>query len=329
MKKKIILIIVIIAGIAGMWYYWSRDTGEVVQTETVKRGTVAETVSVSGELVPTEYADLSFAGVGTVESLFVKEGDVVKKGDTLSALDRTVLRSQLAEARIALAIVVENEKLARRGWDDLKPEERAAKKLASEQARESVRTLEAQLRENVLVAPFGGYVSKVDVRTDEVVGAGKRVVRVVRDNDFVIEARVPESDITDVTIGMGARVTFDALSSDEVFEAVVTDIDPSSTVVQDVVSYVVTFRLSQLDGRLKEGMTADIDIETAKRENVLIVPFRALSKEAGKQYVEVQRGEIFERVEVTTGLEGDEGIIEIKSGLVEGDLVTIGAKQKK
>ncbi|MBI2439285.1 MAG: efflux RND transporter periplasmic adaptor subunit [Candidatus Moranbacteria bacterium] len=328
-KKTVIIVILLLVMIVGWFVFRSGKEEETVQTETVKRDTVVETVSISGEFVPQKYADIAFAGIGTLENIFVQEGEVVEKGDILATLDRSVIRSQLADARIALAIVVENEKLARRDWNDLKPEERAAKKLASEQAREKVRTIEAQLRESVLHAPFSGQVSKIDMRANEIAGAGKRVLRLVEGNDFVIEARVPESDIVKVVTGMGAKVTFDALSSDDIFQAEVIEIDPSATVVQDVVSYVVTFRLIQNDERLKEGMTADIDIETVKKENVLSVPFRALAKEKGVYYVEVKQGEEFVRVPVTIGLEGDEGLVEITSGLQEGDMVTIGAKQKK
>ena len=127
---------------------------------------------------------------------------------------------------------------------------------------------------------------------------------------------------------MRSVVTFDAFPVTEKFHAVATDIDTAATVVQGVVSYVVKFRLEESDERLKEGMTANIDVETAKREGVLTVPFRTLFKSAGVTYSEVKRSDAsFEKVEVTTGLEGDEGIIEITSGLKEGDEVTIGAKQ--
>lgn len=330
MKKKIIIGILIVIGIGGFFWYRSWLNVEVVPTETVRRGDVVETVSVSGELVPVSYADLSFPGSGTLDSLLVKEGDAVEEGMKIASLDREVLWSQLKEARIAVQIAEETEKLARRDWDGLKPEERLAKKLATEQARENARTIKEQMEKNVLLAPFAGTISKVDVRANEVVAIGKRIVRLVQGNDFMIESRVPESDITKVAIGMMADVTFDAFSSDDHFQATVIEIDPASTVVQDVVSYLVKFKLSDTDDRLREGMSANIDIETAKRKNVLTVPFRALSKEAGKNYAEVKRGENqFEKIEVKTGLEGDEGVIEILSGLSEGDEVTIGARQKK
>lgn len=331
MKKKVILgVIALILVLGGWWWYRASQTPEPVSTDTVKRGDVIETVSVSGEYIPARYADLSFSSAGVVDALLVKEGDELKAGQPIASLDRSVLSTEVQSARTALAIAVENEKLARRNWGDLSPEERQAKKLATEQARENVRTIMTSMDERVLKAPFDGRISSVSVRENEVVSLGSPIVRLVAGDDFVIEVRVPESDITKIALGMEAKVTFDALSAEEVFVAHVIEIDPAATIVQDVVSYNVKFQLTKNDPRLREGMTADIDVETAKRKDVLTVPFRALSKEGGRYYAEIQKAPgVFERVEVTIGLEGDEGTIEIKSGLKEGDVVTIGAKQAK
>ena len=330
-KKRIIIAVILIALIGGGYYYFTRQgTSEPVQTETVRRGDVSETVSVTGELVPEEYADLSFVGAGTIDAVMVQAGDSVEQGAKIASLDRQVLFSQLKEARIAARVAEQSEKLLRRGRTNFTPEELAGKKLLSEQARESVRTIEAQMRLSVLMSPMSGVISKFDTRVGEVVTLGKVIARVIKPGAYLLESRVPESDIAKVTIGKKARITFDALSNDDVFEGEVVDIDPAATIVQDVVSYKVQFRFSKVDERLKEGMTGNIDVETAKRTGVLWVPYRALSKEGTKTYAEVRRGaETFERVEVTTGLEGDEGTIEIKSGLKEGDEVTIGATQKK
>ncbi|OGI15550.1 MAG: hypothetical protein A3E38_02320 [Candidatus Moranbacteria bacterium RIFCSPHIGHO2_12_FULL_54_9] len=329
-KRNIIIGIIVLALVGGFFYYRSRSTGEPVQTETVKKGDVSEMISVSGELVPTTYADLAFSGTGVISSIAVKEGNSVRAGQAIATLDSPVLESQLNEARIAQAIAEESEKLARHGWDDLKQEERNAKKLASEQARENVRTVIAQIGDRTITAPFEGMVSKLDAREGEVATLGQTIARVAQAGDFVIEARVPESDIIKVSLGMQAEITFDAFRSDEIFDAVVTEIDPASTVVQDVVSYVVKFRLENIDARLKDGMTANIDIETAKRENVLTVPFRSLVKEGDTTYAEVRQDDgTFVRTAVTTGLEGDDGTIEITSGLKEGDVITTLSTQKQ
>ena len=323
-------IIIVVLVVGGYFYYRSQRTDEVVQTETVRTGDVVETVSVTGEYVPLEYADMSFHETGMIDAVLIAEGDTVKAGQKIASLDREVLWSRLKSARIALAIAEQSEKLARRGWDDLHPEEKASEKLAPEQAREAVRLLETQMRDRVLFAPFDGVVSRLDARVGEIATIKQSVVRIIRPGDFVVDARVPESDIAKISMGMRARVTFDALRSDEVFSAEVVNIKPSSTVLQGVVAYIVTFRLLTVDQRLKEGMTVNVDVETAKRENVLILPFRALTKEAGKTYAEVrQDGGSFAKKEVTVGLEGDEGTVEIKSGLEEGDAVTILSTQKK
>jgi len=328
-KKKIIIGGILIILIGGYFYYRSKTDIAVVPTESVRRGSVIETVSVTGELVPVSYADLSFKGSGVIDGVYAKEGDLITLGDPLLSIDRTVLQTQLNSARLAVKIAEANELLARKSADS-KKETIEAKKLTAEQAREEVKTLVLEIRDGMLYAPLSGRIVSMDARVGEVAAAGKILARISMPDDFVIEARVPESDIDKVKKGMRSDVTFDAFPATEKFVAEVTDIDMAATVLQNVVSYVVKFRLANIDDRLKEGMTANIDIETAKRENALILPFRALSKEAGKNYAEVRRNETtFEKVEVTLGLEGDEGVVEIISGLKEGDEVTIGAKQAK
>ncbi len=332
LRKRNIIIGLILITIGGMvWYFMSKGDEETVQTETVKRGDIVETVSVTGELLPEIYADLSFTGIGTIDEVFVKNGDQVATDTKLLSLDREVIYSQYKEAQLAAAVAEENEKQVRRNRTGAyTPEDLNAKKLLAEQAREKVRTIKAQMQENILYAPMDGQISQFSGRVGEVATVGKVLARVMKPESLVLESRVPESDIAKVAIGMQSKVTFDAFTNDEIFIAEVIEIDPASTVVQDVVSYKVKFRLKHMDSRLKEGMTGNIDIETAKRTGVLWVPYRALTKEEGITYASVKRGEnSFEKVEVITGLEGDDGTIEVKSGLKEGDVVTIGATQKK
>jgi RND family efflux transporter MFP subunit len=331
MKKKrkivwsIILVIIIASCVA---WFMTRPPKKLYETEKVSRATVAQTVSITGELVPADYADVSFAGVGTVEKVLVSRGDAVKAGQKIATLDTSVLRSQLANANLALSVAVKNEQLARRGrttsWSSLASEERDAKKLATEQARQQVRTLTTQIAQTSVVSPMDGFVTKLDIREGETGLAGSVFGRVSKGDDLVLESRVPEADITKLKVGLEATVTFDALTKDDIYQADVYEIEPSSTVVQDVVSYVTRFRLTHPDVRLREGMSATIDAITAQSENVLAVPFRAVTRDGKKAFVDVSAdGIASHRREVVLGLEGDEGMIEVKSGLSEGDPVVI------
>lgn len=329
LKTKLITTALTLVALGGGYWWWSVSQGEeVVPTETVKRGTVSETISVTGELFPGQYADLSFKGVGRVEELWVKEGEKVQAGDPLVRLDRRVLSEELRSVEALLAIAEANEQLARRDWGGLSPEERRAKVLASEKARADVEAVRAEFGERVLRAPFDGEVTQVLTRLGETVVAGEVVLRLVNTavakEPFFLEAEIPESDVAKVAIGMQAAVTFDAFTNDEIFAAEVQAIEPSATVEQDVVSYTGTFALVHMaDQRLRDGMTATIDIETGRRDDVLMLPFRALIRENGVYSVEVRDGQEFVKRTVKIGLEGDEGEVEIVSGLQAGDVVKL------
>lgn len=324
-RKKIIVSLIILCLAGGGWSWWkSRPAKALWTTETVSRGDVLETVSVVGKLRPVEYADISFPMLGTIEKIFFNQGDAIRKGDIIATLDTSVLQSQLKQSQVALSIAEENEKLAHRDWEDLKPEERAVKKLSTKQARESVRFVAAEIDQSRIVAPLDGALSKLDARVGETVIAGRIIGRVSGPGNFIIEADVPEADIAKVAPGKSAEVTFDSLSSDEKFEATVESIDPAANVIQDVIYYTVKFTLRTPDDRLKEGMSANIDIRISERKQVLIIPYRAIERDGENSFVEVATGPAAsDRRRVDIGIEGDDGSVEVLSGVQEGDQVIV------
>jgi len=111
------------------------------------------------------------------------------------------------------------------------------------------------------------------------------------------------------------------------FEGQVILIYPAETVIQDVVYYKVKVELNESTYEIKSGMTANCDILTDHRENVLTMPARALQERNGRQFVRILvNGKPAER-DVTVGLRGDEGEIEVISGLNAGDKVIILEKK--
>jgi HlyD family secretion protein len=180
-----------------------------------------------------------------------------------------------------------------------------------------------------LKAPVNGTVTKLNFDKGEVVGSAvTEPFGRMLSSDLLLEANVPESDIAKIGLGQTAAVTFDALNRDEEFEATVVEVDPESTVIQDVVYYLVKFRLPNIDQRLKPGMSADIDVRTAESKNALFVPTRAIREEGGARYVEVLQadGKTVDRRDVKVGLEGDDGQTEILSGVREDESVAVERK---
>lgn len=187
----------------------------------------------------------------------------------------------------------------------------------------------ANAEKGKIKAPVNGQVTQVNFRAGEVVGTStaKTFGRLLS-YDFLLEAKVPESDITAVKLGQKARISFDSLDSSETFGAEVIEIEPDATVIQDVVYYIVRLKMEAIDRRLKPGMGGDADISIDEKRGVLELPSRLLRETDGKRFVRVLRadGTVEER-EVSVGLRGDEGMVEIRSGLSEGDLVISETKK--
>lgn len=196
-------------------------------------------------------------------------------------------------------------------------------------AEANLRTALANAEKAKILAPVNGKVTRVNFRVGEVIGsASASTFGKLLSSDFLLEAKVPESDIASVKMGQKARVSFDALDADESFEAEVIEIESDATVIQDVVYYVVQLRLSEIDRRLKPEMSADADIQIDERRGVLKLPSRLLREEDGKRLVSVLRNDMTrEEREITIGLRGDEGGVEIRSGLSEGDRVISETKK--
>lgn len=186
-------------------------------------------------------------------------------------------------------------------------------------ARANVADYENQLSKTILRSPIDGIVTKQDAKIGESVAANIQLVSVISAKQFEIETNVPEADIAKIKIGDAARVTLDAYGNDVVFEAKAISIEPAETIIEGVATYKTILQFLTEDGLIKSGMTANVDILSGRRENVIVIPQRAVSIKDGGRFVNIMQGEEIKEVQVQTGLKGSDGNIEIISGINEGD----------
>lgn len=227
---------------------------------------------------------------------------------------------------LSLVSAESSVKTAREGLETAESKyAKMSKDAAVKSARASRDMALANLQKAVLCSPINGTVTEINYKKGEVLGTvinsafGK-----ILSSDFTLEADVPESDIVKIKLNQEATVTFDAFEESEKFVAKVIEIEPAATIIQDVVYYKVKLRLTNSDIRLKEGMSSDIDIHTEEKDNVILIPRRAVNTEDDKKYVDILTGENeMKTVEVETGLRGDDGKMEIISGIEEGDKVIV------
>ncbi len=179
-----------------------------------------------------------------------------------------------------------------------------------------------------ITAPVDGIVTLVAVEPGENVMSSQTIVMMNAKGNLEVIANISEIDIAKVSIGDPVTIGVDAFSADEIWTGIVTAIQPAETVVDNVIFYETTIRFDAEDERLRSGMTADLDIETMRKEGVLRVPVRAVKTDNGDMYVEVlnDRGVVEEKT-VEVGLE-TEDFAEIQSGLREGENVVVYTTQR-
>ena len=203
----------------------------------------------------------------------------------------------------------------------------AAGQAQVKQAEANVRNSRAQLVKTVLYAPINGVVTKQSATIGEIIAANSPIISIISKNQYEIEANMPEADIAKIRIGNSSRVTLDAYP-DVTLEAKVTAIDPAETIIEGVATYKITLHFISEDDKIKSGMTANIDILSDKKENVISIPQRAVTTKNGDKFVRVSVNGAIKEITVTTGIKGSNGYIEVTNGLNEGDQVVIFSKEK-
>jgi HlyD family secretion protein len=197
-----------------------------------------------------------------------------------------------------------------------------AEEASIEQAQAGVASAEAELAKSFIRAPFSGVITKVDIRLGEIVSTNQNIISLISDGNYQVESFIPEADIAKIKINDTAKTTLDAYGDSVVFETIVAKIDPAATFIDGVPTYKVTLGFVSPDDRIKSGLTANLDILTAEKTDVLTVPTRVIYTKEGEKYAKVLNSDQTESdIKVETGLRGSDGKLEIISGLNEGDKV--------
>lgn len=192
------------------------------------------------------------------------------------------------------------------------------------QASANVLGYQVELAKKRILSPIDGIVSKVDAQIGEFISAGQIEFGVIGDQSYKVEINVPEVDIVKIAVNNPATIELDAYGSDITFDAHVVSIDPAETIVEGVPTYKVTMQFDKKDERIRSGMTANIDIVTQSKDNVITIPARAIFEKNKQKLVRLMDendASDYTEVPVVAGIRGSNGMIEIISGLKSGDRV--------
>jgi len=321
-------------------------------TGRVTRGPVVNKIAATGTLEAVKTVQVGSQVSGTIESLNADFNSIVRKGQVLARLDQSLFRTAVEQAQANLARAVADEQRVQVALDDTRTKLVRAQQLAEKQlipandladAEVAKATAEAQVRSSaasvtqakaallqtqvnlsktVITAPISGIVISRNVDVGQTVAASMSAPTlfvIAKDlTRMQLNASIDESDLGDIESGQPVAFTVDAYPG-ETFKGIVEQVRLNPVVQSNVVTYAAIITAPNPDLKLKPGMTATVDVEVARRDNVLRVPAAALRfKPTAQQIAEmnavaadnprrqpvvwVASGEGVEAVPITAGL---------------------------
>lgn len=178
-----------------------------------------------------------------------------------------------------------------------------------------------------ITSPIAGIVGNVAVKSGDTITTALVAARVINDSEYRIPLAVSEAEIAQVAVGQKAKLIFSAISLDTEYDAEVVSVDPLSNPASTAVNYTVSIKPINVPENVRAGMSVDVEITTAKVENVLAIPESFLIEKEDKFFVKLINWKNENKTdydttekEVTLGLQTNE-LVEIKSGLSENDQV--------
>ncbi len=187
-------------------------------------------------------------------------------------------------------------------------------------AQLAVQTATRNLDNASIYAPFDGVISQVNFSAGDSASSGTAVA-IADLSNLQIKVTIAEVDLPRIKVGESSQLSFDAIPGKN-YNAKVIAIGPVGTITSGVVNYPVIVSITDADDSVKPGMTANLNIIVDQRQNVLLVPNRAVRTQGNQKTVTVlYKGQQI-TTPITTGLSNDSST-EVISGLQEGDQVVL------
>ncbi len=207
--------------------------------------------------------------------------------------------------------------------------EREALRAQFTQREAAVRAAKIDLAHCRITAPLDGIVLSREVEPGGFVDVAARYssapfVIATDPTQVQLELDVAEADIGSVSVGQKVVFTVDAHPG-TAFDGTITQVRIGSTLKQQAVYYKIEAEVANSELLLRPGMTVDAKITTGDRRSVIVVPAAALRRVGDERYVDLLAGGNLRRHPVQTGLKDGAGLVEVVSGLTEGDRIVVSS----
>ena len=264
---------------------------------------------------------------GALKNFFVREGQLVKKGELLAEINDSGLKEQLDQMLIQANYTKDNFDRVKRLWEKNIGSEMQFLKAKSdfETNNKMVEQIRDQLSKTKIYAPFDGEIDEIISNLGSNLVPGSPILRVVNLDIIYAEAQVPEKYVSSIELGTEALVSIPLLNKEVTSKIVQSGnfINPNNR------TFRVEAPVENKDKRIKQNLNARIKIKNYSNIKALVVPLRVIREDAsGRPFIyklaETDKKDILLTVKifVETGANNDEEI-EITKGLSIGDIIVL------
>ncbi|WP_052714129.1 efflux RND transporter periplasmic adaptor subunit [Paenibacillus dauci] len=339
-----VTVVVAAAAAAAIYHFWPKPEPApiiVPNLITVQKDTISVQIKGSGATKATEQTIVYAADQGNVNQVLGKLNMDVKKGQVLMTYKGTDVSKDMRQRTTTLQqqqsdLHDKQEQYKQLVMDGTSQTDIDSARLGIEKAKTDIASTESEIAQlqkdqiphNPLVAPVSGTITKVSIVPGGAVSNGAEVFTIVDYHDLSATIQVDEMNIPKIHTGMKASVQLDALP-DQTYTGRVSAIANEGSIKNGVSTFAVTIHLDRAPNA-KAGMSAQATIFVEEKKNIPVLPLETVNQRDGKYFVQLQgkpdpqapagTSPAPVEKEVKVGIH-NESLIEIKSGLKEGDQV--------
>lgn len=315
-----------------------KENPKLVALAPITPGTFTHYIDLQGSIDAVNVAYVAPRGQGgLVKAIYVKQGDVVKKGQLLLKLDDALVEKQIDQLNTQLAYAKDLLQRQQNLWS-----QNIGTEVQLLNAKNSVANLEKQIASvkeqasfSNVYAEMSGVAETVNVKVGEFFQGGPQI-RIVNTNDLKVVTKVPENYLENVHVGSPVVINFPEANKTIQSKVTVAGklIDPNSR------SFYVEAKLPA-DKSLRPNQIAMVKIQDYTAKDVLTIPVNTLQNDDKGKFVmmavkegdkliarkkPVTIGQLYEdKIEIKDGLKtGEQIIVDGFQGLYEGQLITTG-----
>ena len=295
--------------IAGVYLFGGSSSSTKILTAKITRGAITRSVTATGTVNPVITVQVGSYVSGPIEAIYADFNSPVKQGQLIAKIDPRQFQVKVNAARAAVAnakaqlgkdaadlaykkvtyerdaallkegVVSKDSVDSAKSTYDQVQSQLALDRANIQQQQANLEDAEVSLNYTNIISPVDGTVVSRNVDVGQTVAASFQtptLFLIAKDlTKMQVDSNVSESDIGDVRVGLRADFKVDAFP-DRVFEGVVGQVRQAPITVQNVVTYDAVITVDNKEMLLKPGMTANVTLVTARRDNAVRIPMEAL-----------------------------------------------------